>query len=303
MDQNATHLPLPADPAMISSASDGVRRRVGISAAVMLLGGGAALGLIPRADQLPTKATVASDEAALPPSAAVATTVDDSMAFGEAFAAARAEVGPGGVFRWHGQPYNTFWQEEWADLSLTQRQEYAELVLDTELPVGQITAPREGNVPGQPVANLGKPTVIEGYVGDRRVMGVDDDNDGTIDALVIAGEDGTTYKVVDRTGDAGLDTLYQYDAVAGEYQLLHVLPTPTLLTNGQLSANLEEAMSRQVINDLLADDVVVPTPQLHPAAHLAAPGAHHVDDDADDSYINNGDVADMDDAPDDHDSE
>ncbi|CCH00669.1 hypothetical protein FAES_2660 [Fibrella aestuarina BUZ 2] len=302
MDQDSTYLQWPGDPAMTSSTSDGVRRRVGISAAALLLGGGAALGLIPRAGQSPQPpATPTGEAASLPPSAAVATTVDDSMPFGEAFAAARAEVGPGGVFRWHGQAYNTFWQEEWADLSLAQRQEYAEQVLNTELPVRQIAAADDWNVPGQTVATMGKPTVIEGYVAGRRVMGVDDDNDGTIDALVIAGEDGTTYKVVDRTGDAGLDTLYEYDTVAGEYQLLHALPTPTVLTNGQLSANLEEAMSRQVINDLLADKLPSAA-HLQPAVHVNVPHDAH-DDDVDDSYINNGDVDDMDDPPHDHDSE
>ncbi|MEZ0607485.1 hypothetical protein ACAW74_03165 [Fibrella sp. WM1] len=303
MNQDSTYIQRPAESAMASGLSDGTRRRVGISAAAMLLGGGAALGLIPRAGEPPQRPTVPTDEAALPPGAAVATTVDDSMTFGEAFAAARAEVGPGGVFRWHGRPYNTFWQEEWADLSLAQRQEYAEQVLNTDLPVRQMAAAGEWNVPSHTVAMMGKPTVIEGYVGDRRVMGVDDDNDGTIDALVIAGEDGTTYKVVDRVGDAGLDTLYEYDAVAGEYQLLHALPTPTVLTNGQLSANLEEAMSKQVINELLADELPTAT-RLHPAAHVDTSDDDQFDDDVvDDSYINDGDVDDMDHAPHDHDSE
>ncbi|MDE7136105.1 MAG: hypothetical protein K2N91_05690, partial [Muribaculaceae bacterium] len=44
---------------------------------------------------------------------AQATCVDDSMSFGEAFAAARAEVGTGGVFFWRGGAYGTFIEEEW----------------------------------------------------------------------------------------------------------------------------------------------------------------------------------------------
>ncbi|MBQ9184403.1 MAG: hypothetical protein IJ151_00845 [Bacteroidales bacterium] len=50
----------------------------------------------------------------IPADATVASHINDDMSFGEAFAAAREEVGPGGVFTWHGQLYNTYTQEEWA---------------------------------------------------------------------------------------------------------------------------------------------------------------------------------------------
>lgn len=39
-------------------------------------------------------------------------TVNDDMSFEEAFAAAREEVGAGGIFVWHGEAYNTFYAEE-----------------------------------------------------------------------------------------------------------------------------------------------------------------------------------------------
>lgn len=39
-------------------------------------------------------------------------TVSDSMSFEEAFAAARQETGAGGIFVWHGEAYNTFYEEE-----------------------------------------------------------------------------------------------------------------------------------------------------------------------------------------------
>lgn len=38
--------------------------------------------------------------------------VNDNMSFSEAFAAARQEVGAGGVFQWHGQSYGTFYENE-----------------------------------------------------------------------------------------------------------------------------------------------------------------------------------------------
>ena len=54
----------------------------------------------------------------------VATCVDDDMSFSQAFAAARAEVGPGGAFEWHGNLYNTFTAEEWNQLSAEERAEF-----------------------------------------------------------------------------------------------------------------------------------------------------------------------------------
>lgn len=47
-----------------------------------------------------------------PNSAPIAHGVDDSMKFGEAFAAARQETGPGGVFMYQGEYYTTFYAEE-----------------------------------------------------------------------------------------------------------------------------------------------------------------------------------------------
>ncbi len=50
--------------------------------------------------------------------------VDNSLTFGEAFADARAQVGPGGAFSYNGQMYNTYYKEEWDAMSSNQKQEY-----------------------------------------------------------------------------------------------------------------------------------------------------------------------------------
>ena len=54
----------------------------------------------------------------------VATSVDDSMSFEEAFAAAREEVGPGGIFVWHGHVYGTYYESEWNAISPEDREQY-----------------------------------------------------------------------------------------------------------------------------------------------------------------------------------
>lgn len=57
-------------------------------------------------------------------SISMAGNVDDQMSFSQAFAAARAEVGPGGVFEWRGQLYGTYTAEEWDGMTAEQRVEY-----------------------------------------------------------------------------------------------------------------------------------------------------------------------------------
>ena len=51
----------------------------------------------------------------------VAKGIDDNQSFGEAFAAAREEVGPGGVFHWRGGLYGTYTESEWNSMSQADR--------------------------------------------------------------------------------------------------------------------------------------------------------------------------------------
>lgn len=55
----------------------------------------------------------------------VASGVNDSMTFNEAFATARNEVGAGGCFVWHGNVYGTYYANEWNAMSPEQREEFA----------------------------------------------------------------------------------------------------------------------------------------------------------------------------------
>lgn len=55
-------------------------------------------------------------------------TVDDSMSFSQAFEAARAQVGAGGVFTWHGNIFNTYTADEWKAMSNEDKQLFAEQV-------------------------------------------------------------------------------------------------------------------------------------------------------------------------------
>lgn len=54
--------------------------------------------------------------------------VDQNLSFGEAFAAARNKVGPGGVFHWHGGIYNTYTADEWNSMSAGDHAQFAQQV-------------------------------------------------------------------------------------------------------------------------------------------------------------------------------
>lgn len=54
--------------------------------------------------------------------------VDQGLSFGEAFAAAREAVGPGGVFHWHGNIYNTYTAAEWENMTAAEHRQFAQQV-------------------------------------------------------------------------------------------------------------------------------------------------------------------------------
>lgn len=54
--------------------------------------------------------------------------VDESLSFADAFAQARAEVGPGGVFHWHGGVFNTYTEAEWDSMSASDKSDFAQHV-------------------------------------------------------------------------------------------------------------------------------------------------------------------------------
>ena len=80
--------------------------------------------------------------------APLADTVSDDMSFGDAFALARQEVGPGGVFVWHGKTYNTYYKEEWQSMDEGDRDHFMASTnhIDTSHIGGHIENPGMDNV-------------------------------------------------------------------------------------------------------------------------------------------------------------
>lgn len=61
----------------------------------------------------------------IPNNGAVATGVTDEMSFSEAFASARAELGAGGYFVWHGNVYGTYYAGEWNNMSEAEQNQFS----------------------------------------------------------------------------------------------------------------------------------------------------------------------------------
>lgn len=132
--------------------------------------------------------------------------VSDDMSFGEAFAAARAEVGAGGVFRWHGNLYNTFTAEEWEDMNAEDRAEFGDRVYGTNMMAAiaaddsvEIIEVDPAEDEGLRVEEIG---IVETEGGDQMIVAVgsvngeqvafaDIDCDGEVD--VVSDSQGNTY--------------------------------------------------------------------------------------------------------------
>ena len=63
----------------------------------------------------------------------ISTAPNDNMDFKTAFALARADVGPGGVFEWKGKTYNTFYETEWNNLSDSSKGSFEEYDWGSEI--------------------------------------------------------------------------------------------------------------------------------------------------------------------------
>lgn len=139
----------------------------------------------------------------------------DAVSFNDAFAQARQQVGPGGVFEYNGRLYGTYYAEEWANMSSMEKAEYQRRVY--EMPSSQHDALQDSNaesvvahssdqsipansemISAEPVDNdikvLGIEAVHNDYgqvmnialvesEGDHALL-IDVDNNGSIDVLI-----------------------------------------------------------------------------------------------------------------------
>lgn len=128
--------------------------------------------------------------------------MNNELSFGEAFAAARAEVGPGGVFYWHGGIYNTYTAEEWNSMTLDQKNDFAHQV-NPEIQAHTVQTPTDA----QPDVTA---HAIEGNSEDVQVVGQQDvadtlSEDSDVHIVGYGGVEGHLAVALDTTGDGHAD--------------------------------------------------------------------------------------------------
>ena len=157
--------------------------------------------------------------------------VNDNMSFGEAFAAARAQVGPGGVFCWHGGVYGTYYADEWNAMTAAEKHEYV-MRVQPEVSARQVTTPTDAHpdvavhhqaqaeqedvvlvsdIDEQQIAenfDVGDDVHIVGYANaeGHLVVGYDTTGDGEADVAIIDVDDSHSISdpdiIMDREGNA-----------------------------------------------------------------------------------------------------
>lgn len=113
--------------------------------------------------------------------------VSDDLSFADAFAAARAQVGAGGVFEWHGGVFSTYYENEWDGMTPQQQHQYTAHVHTEHVPHHtHYYAEADGGVHFKGVETFGEEVVgttddMHVDVAESGVAYVDVENDGLVD--------------------------------------------------------------------------------------------------------------------------
>lgn len=170
-----------------------------------------------------------------------ATGVNDEMSFNEAFSAARAEVGSGGVFEWNGKLYNTFKAEEWEAMSSEEKSNFQDRVYNNGNDVAEVTSKQEPDIEidtPEPVAEATPEPEIDDdieievlgmehndtydidlggiMIGDQEVILLDLDSNGGDFDYAIADTDNDGFISQDEIFDLSDDSLGNMDLYAND---------------------------------------------------------------------------------------
>jgi hypothetical protein len=165
----------------------------------------------------------------------VAENASGALSFNQAFANARAELGPGGLFVWEGDLYHTYTASEWNNMSEAERLDFTSSVSvqnPTASPASaaEPVAPVENNSPDAEPEVIGEPQTSNENAGNEEleIVGYDLDNDGVADLYVFdLDENGAPDVLIDASGDGVYDQIimnvdFESDAPMEEYDTLDV---------------------------------------------------------------------------------
>lgn len=140
----------------------------------------------------------------------------DADNFGDAFAQARAQVGPGGAFEYNGKIYSTYIAEEWDAMSAEERSDYQHQVF-TDAPVHHHTPMQQSNttVHSTSSATTGEIPANAEMISDEphnnpiEVIGVEtvEDDNGKIMNVAVVEIEGEQALLVDLDNDGVIDVM------------------------------------------------------------------------------------------------
>lgn len=188
--------------------------------------------------------------------------VDDNATFAEAFADARAQVGPGGAFEWRGHVYNTYYAEEWNNMSAEERAEYQSKI-DYNTIAGDnagaaYVAEEHSQTEQDMMASNTEMVDDDSEVEGVKVLGVEAvvDNEGnqmTVAAIEVEGEQAL---LVDVDNDGTMDALMideNYDNQIDPYNEIYDIEDCNIETNDLIQMSMQQNEVYYASNDNLPD--------------------------------------------------
>lgn len=188
--------------------------------------------------------------------------VDDKATFAEAFADARAQVGPGGAFEWRGHVYNTYYAEEWNNMSAEERAEYQSKIDYNTIAgdnagsayVTEEHSKTEQDMMASNTEMVDDDSEVEGV----KVLGVEAvvDNEGnqmTVAAIEVEGEQAL---LVDVDNDGTMDALMvdeNYDNQIDPYNEIYDIEDCNIETNDLIQMSMQQNEVYYASNDNLPD--------------------------------------------------
>lgn len=143
--------------------------------------------------------------------APVSENTHDQMSFSEAFASAREEVGPGGVFTWNGNAYSTYYKEEWEGMNNEEQENYWAQVNQAEQENEQLACVYEVE-PIAPPENEIIATNTQEETLEAEPIEMDLDEDGIHESILVdLNEDGIHDAIVIDTNNDGQPDLILAD--------------------------------------------------------------------------------------------
>lgn len=155
--------------------------------------------------------------------------------FNDAYAQARSQVGPGGVFEYNGKIYSTYTAEEWNEMSADERAEYQGKIFENapapahhhspshaaasaDVAEHHHSAPQEASV--EPIPTNAEMIAAEPVDNEIRVLGVEavQNQDGQIMNVALVECEGDQALLVDVDNNGSIDVLLHDDNHDGYLQ-------------------------------------------------------------------------------------